>query len=106
MVDGFDSLAYLDINEVSKNKDLVIKAYEGSNAEELKNYIENTLNPNRNELTLCNGEVEIKKIYDEKFAKAQKELLADEKIKSILDDQYSRPHGEKDGLTNENVKNL
>lgn len=81
--DGFRALNYLSIDDVSKNKGLIIKAYKVSGIDELSYYLEFTLNPNKIRGYVENNKAYSIKEYDERCAEVQKELLQLPEIKEI-----------------------
>ena len=81
--DGFDSLRYLDVEQILDNKDLIIKAYAKDGFKEFKYYIESWLHPIRTYYYMCHGEEHDYSKYDERYDKVQKALMADKDIKEI-----------------------
>lgn len=88
--DGFRSLENLDVDQILDNKELVIKAYERDGFMGLTNYINYGLSPSRTNAIPQYGKEMLEFEHDERYAKVQKALLADEQIKSIYEQEEKK----------------
>ncbi|MBQ8430907.1 MAG: hypothetical protein IJX26_03075, partial [Clostridia bacterium] len=82
--DGFESLKYLNVDQVLSNKNLIIKACRGEGRAYLAEYIHKTLSPNRETSYMCHGELHEYSHYDERYEEVQKALLNDSEIQGYL----------------------
>ena len=89
--DGFKSLEYLALEDLIDNKNLVIKAYAMEGFDELKKFIQQTLNPGQYVTYMCHGEPHSRYQYSEKREMVQEALLNDPEIKRILEKHNSKP---------------
>lgn len=83
--DGFDSLRYLNVQDILDNKALILLAAERDGAQALANYINKTLSPNRTSSYMCHGEPHLDHYFDKRYNSVQDALLADPEIQAIFE---------------------
>ena len=84
--DGFKSLRHFSIDRLSKNKDLIIKAYEKTDALELYQFIYGYLNPARTVSYIDKRQqLVVKNEWDTKYEIARNELMLDEQIFALYE---------------------
>lgn len=100
--DGFVSLNRLDVDQILDNKDLIIKAYEKEGGQALRNYIVNTLSPNRERYYICHEEPHFYTAFSEKHKNVQEALAKDPEIVEILKkEQYAERVRTLEKMTND-----
>ena len=83
--DGFDSLAFVENEQILDHVDLVVKATKKDGVRMLRNYLNVFLNPNVRKFSgIVDGKIQCEFAFDEKMAKIQSALKQQPDIVEIL----------------------